>query len=108
MRFGFDRPSVDQLAGLHSAPLRYLVPLSLGVEYNETPMGISRLGQAVSETKIFEIVDDDDGAWVYYKLTCEPSAQAHRSAKKKHTAAVYFRYTCSTISLIQFKTRISM
>ena len=53
---------VDQLASLHSAPLRYLVPLSLEynetpmeynetpmgsitntVEYNETPMGISRL-----------------------------------------------------------------
>ena len=35
--------------------------------------------QAVSEEKIFEIVNDgrrtDDGAWVYYKLTCEPSAQ---------------------------------
>ena len=36
------------------------------------------IGQAVS--KIFEIVDYDDGradagAWVYYKLTCEPSAQ---------------------------------
>ena len=36
--------SLDQLASLHSAPLRYLVPLSLDdVEYNETPMGISRL-----------------------------------------------------------------
>ena len=34
---------LDQLASLHSAPLRYLVPLSQGVEYNETPMGISRL-----------------------------------------------------------------
>ena len=35
------------------------------------------IGQAVSEEKIFEIVNDDDGdgAWVYYKLTCEPSAQ---------------------------------
>ena len=44
-------------------------------------------GQAVSEKKIFEIVDDDGrrrttddgrtdaGSWVYYKLTCEPSAQ---------------------------------
>ena len=32
----------------------------------------------VSEKKIFEIVDDgrtDAGAWVYYKLTYEPSAQ---------------------------------
>ena len=35
--------SLDQLASLHSVPLRYLVPLSLGVEYNETPTGISRL-----------------------------------------------------------------
>ena len=44
------------------------------------------IGQAVSEEKIFEIVDDgrrtdddrrrkDAGAWVYYKLTFEPSAQ---------------------------------
>ena len=40
------------------------------------------IGPAVSE-KIFEIVDDgrtdgrrtDAGAWVYYKLTYEPSAQ---------------------------------
>ena len=37
--------------------------------------------KGVSEKKIFEIVDDDDGrrtdagSWVYYKLTCEPSAQ---------------------------------
>ena len=30
---------VDQLASLHSAPLRYLVPLSLdGAEYNEITM----------------------------------------------------------------------
>ena len=41
------------------------------------------IGQAVSEKKMFEIVDDDDddgrttdaGAWVYYKLTYEPLAQ---------------------------------
>ena len=42
------------------------------------------IGLVVSEKKIFEIVDDDgrttDGrtdtrAWVYYKLTYEPSAQ---------------------------------
>ena len=46
------------------------------------------IGPAVSEKKIFEIVDDgrqtdgrttdgrtDAGAWVYYKLTYEPSAQ---------------------------------
>ena len=44
------------------------------------------IGPAVSEKKIFEIVDDDGrttddgrrtdaGAWVYYKLTYEPSAQ---------------------------------
>ena len=43
------------------------------------------IGPAVSEKMIFEIVDDDDGrtddgrtdarAWVYYKLTYEPSAQ---------------------------------
>ena len=39
---------------------------------------------AVSEKKIFKIVDDDrrttdgrtdDGAWAYYRLTYEPSAQ---------------------------------
>ena len=38
------------------------------------------IGPAVSEKKIFEIVNDygrrtDAGAWVYYKLTYEPSAQ---------------------------------
>ena len=42
------------------------------------------IGPAVSEKKIFEIVDDDRrtddgrtdaGAWVYYKLTYESSAQ---------------------------------
>ena len=44
------------------------------------------IGPAVSEKKIFEIVDDDGrttdrqtdaGAWVYYKLTYEPSAQVN-------------------------------
>ena len=40
----FNTSFLDQLASLHPAPLLYLVPLSLdGVEYNETPMGISRL-----------------------------------------------------------------
>ena len=39
-----------------------------------------KFGLAVSEEKIFEIVNADDGrtdarAWVYYKLTCEPLAQ---------------------------------
>ena len=42
------------------------------------------IGPAVSEKKIFEIVNDDGrrtdgrtdaGSWVYYKLTYEPSAQ---------------------------------
>ena len=40
------------------------------------------IGSAVSEKKIFEIVDDgrtdgrtDDEEWVYYKLTYEPSTQ---------------------------------
>ena len=40
------------------------------------------IGPAVSEKKIFEIVNDgrtdgrtDAGGWVYYKLTYEPSAQ---------------------------------
>ena len=41
--------------------------------------------RVVSEEKIFEIVDDsrrtttDAGAWVYYKLTCEPSAQVSQN-----------------------------
>ena len=44
---------------------------------------LALIGQAVSQKKMFEIVDDDDdvrrrtdaGAWVYYKLTYEPSVQ---------------------------------
>ena len=40
-------------------------------------MKFGLIGLAVSEEKIFEIVDrrTDAGAWVYYKLTCEPLAQ---------------------------------
>ena len=44
-------------------------------------LNLAMNGQAVSEKKKFEIVYDgrrrrtDAGAWVYYKLTYEPSAQ---------------------------------
>ena len=42
-------------------------------------LSLALIGQAVSVEKIFEIVNDgrrtDAGAWVYYKLTCEHSAQ---------------------------------
>ena len=51
------------------------------------------IGPAVSEKKIFEIVDDDGrrtdaGAWVYYKLTYEPSAQV----TLKRCTSVYEEY----------------
>ena len=40
---------------------------------------LALIGQAVSEEKMFEIVDNDGwtdaGPWVYYKLTYELSAQ---------------------------------
>ena len=66
---------IDQLASLHSAPLRYLVPLSLDVEYNETPMGISRLGCTVTEDGKraligFAVTAKLIGAFVFAFLDC--------------------------------------
>ena len=43
-------------------------------------LNLALIGPAVSEKKMFEHCgqrtdDDEDGPWVYYKLTYEPSAQ---------------------------------
>ena len=65
---------------------------------------IKLIGQAVSEEKIFEIVDGcqiDTGAWVYYKSPCEPNGSGelrsvvfHRVVQKaKHSQAHWWFQT---------------
>ena len=67
------------------------------------------IGPAVSEKKIFEIVDDDGrtdehgrtrtdaGAWVYYKLTYEPSGELKmldNDNRRTPGACLSYRLTC--------------